>query len=372
MNIFRLVSTIIILLVFKILAFPQNVGIGTPSPIDKLHVNGNIRLGVVNPIGFGNGGNQYGDRLFFSGGPAYNVYGSENSDPLWIARYNATNDISELRFCIGDNYGPPYSEIDVFSVGSLLQGLGNNTYYGHLELTSGSQNSIEEPMLSLGSRTAFHDKQYSGGLVITKSPDNSGQYINLIRAGNLAWSLGTIYNTNTFAIGTGQINNSNFSNPQLSIKPTGESGFGVSNPIYRIEAPNINGNLGKGRANAWDTYSDGRFKTNLSLLSGSLERVMSLQPVFYQWIENDRDSDGKIFSSSNVLPGQEAGFIAQDLYKVFPHAVHKPTDESRDYWSIDYSKLTVLLSAAIQEQEKKIQQLEMRIKELENMMTIKN
>lgn len=45
----------------------------------------------------------YGQRLYFSGGPSWVPWDSENSDPLWIARYNVANDETELHINIGDN-----------------------------------------------------------------------------------------------------------------------------------------------------------------------------------------------------------------------------------------------------------------------------
>ena len=44
------------------------------------------------------------------------------------------------------------------------------------------------------------------------------------------------------------------------------------------------------------------------------------------------------------------------------HAVSKPEDESKDLWAIDYSKLTVALTKAMQEQQL---QLEEQKKEIE-------
>ena len=42
------------------------------------------------------------------------------------------------------------------------------------------------------------------------------------------------------------------------------------------------------------------------------------------------------------------GFIAQELYEIFPNAVTKPAN-AEDMWSVDYGKVTPLLVKAIQE-----------------------
>ena len=71
------------------------------------------------------------------------------------------------------------------------------------------------------------------------------------------------------------------------------------------------------------------------------------------------------------------GFIAQDLYKVFPQAVIPGGDDPRtNPWMIDYSKITPLLVKAIQEQQKSIddqnkkidkqqQQIDLLVKEVQ-------
>lgn len=80
-----------------------NVGIDEVNPADRLHVsNGNIRVGELNPSNTGTFPG-FGRRLSFSGGPAGPTYNSDNSDPLWISRYNPASDASELRINLSDN-----------------------------------------------------------------------------------------------------------------------------------------------------------------------------------------------------------------------------------------------------------------------------
>jgi len=61
---------------------------------------------------------------------------------------------------------------------------------------------------------------------------------------------------------------------------------------------------------------------------------------------------------------QEIGFIAQDLYNIIPEVVYKPSDESKDFWAIDYSKLTPILVKGIQEQQTEIENLNNTINQL--------
>jgi len=77
-----------------------NVGIGTADPGDRLTVGGNVRVGLVTNDDGGTAG--YGNYLYFSGGDDWTSYNSDNSDVLWLARYNIASDQTELRMNIGD------------------------------------------------------------------------------------------------------------------------------------------------------------------------------------------------------------------------------------------------------------------------------
>ncbi|MDD5005956.1 MAG: hypothetical protein PHS93_05585 [Candidatus Omnitrophica bacterium] len=78
------------------------------------------------------------------------------------------------------------------------------------------------------------DNAYNGNLVITK-PQASGQYINIIRQGAYPWSIGTVYNSSTFAIGAGTGTDSSFTSPYFVIKPGGYVGIGTTNPTARLD-----------------------------------------------------------------------------------------------------------------------------------------
>lgn len=71
--------------------------------------------------------------------------------------------------------------------------------------------------------------QYGGCVSISKNAASS-QYINLSRYGGNKWSLGTVYNSNTFAIGLSTYPESSFTSPFFTIKPTGEVGIGTTSP----------------------------------------------------------------------------------------------------------------------------------------------
>ncbi len=104
------------------------VGVGTTSPDQRLTVGGHVRVGIEdNPVPAGGTAQAagWGNALIFSGGPDVwaESWGRDNSDPLWMARYNPGPDQSELRMVIGDDG----QAADRFVIGSM-QGQGSGTF----------------------------------------------------------------------------------------------------------------------------------------------------------------------------------------------------------------------------------------------------
>jgi hypothetical protein len=109
-------------------------------------------------------------------------------------------------------------------------------------------------------------------------------------------------------------------------------------------------------ATAYNTSSDYRLKNTVVPMTGALARIAALKPVTYKW--NVDDSNGE-------------GFIAHELAEVVPQAVtgekdavETYTDEEGNeqtrpvYQGIDTSFLVATLTAAIQEQQAIITQLQ--------------
>ena len=109
-------------------------------------------------------------------------------------------------------------------------------------------------------------------------------------------------------------------------------------------------------ATAYNTSSDYRLKHDIAPMTGALNKVTALKPVTYKW--NADNSDGQ-------------GFIAHELAEVCPDAVHGVKDAVETYidaegneqtrpvyQGIDTSFLVATLTAAIQEQQAIITQLQ--------------
>jgi hypothetical protein len=102
---------------------------------------------------------------------------------------------------------------------------------------------------------------------------------------------------------------------------------------------------------AFNTSSDERLKENIVDTESKWDVVKSLQVRDYKWKKSDK---------------VETGFIAQELNEKWSDPVLVGgDDETRSPWSVDYGRLTPLLTKALQEAMKKIEELETKVAALE-------
>jgi hypothetical protein len=120
------------------------------------------------------------------------------------------------------------------------------------------------------------------------------------------------------------------------------SGTGVNT---NIEFKNSNGTVGyiqsNGTTTAYVVTSDYRLKEDFKILNG-LEKVLAIKTYDYKWKNSDDRMDG---------------VIAHELAEVLPYAVYGEKN-GKDMQGVDYSKLVPILIKSIQELEARIKQLE--------------
>ena len=122
----------------------------------------------------------------------------------------------------------------------------------------------------------------------------------------------------------------------------------------------FNGNLGY--TGNLVKVSDQRLKENIKPLNNVLDKIMLLKPSSYNY-------KGE-YKKMNLPQGEQMGFIAQEMEKVFPQLVKpiadKQTDNTKvsEYKGVDYVGLIPLLTKAIQDQQEEINQLKQEVKAL--------
>ncbi|MBO4371510.1 MAG: tail fiber domain-containing protein [Bacteroidales bacterium] len=102
------------------------------------------------------------------------------------------------------------------------------------------------------------------------------------------------------------------------------------------------------------TPSDRRLKTNITPLEKSLDKVMKLNGVTFNW-------DKSVKRNANASTALQYGFIAQEIEKVIPELV---TEGSDGYKTVNYMGVIPVLTQAIQEQQQEIEQLKDENKKL--------
>jgi hypothetical protein len=95
------------------------------------------------------------------------------------------------------------------------------------------------------------------------------------------------------------------------------------------------------KAGAFNTGSDRRLKNNIVNTHFGISDLMKIQVRDYVYKAD----------AANTLT---TGFIAQELFEIFPNAVTKPANDDK-MWSVDYGKVTPLLVKAIQDQQATIE-----------------
>lgn len=327
-----------------------NMGIGVTGPGEKLEVNGNLKLSGSGIIYSANGSTTLtihsGDgagtagALTIRGGNAGTSGGGAGGDLNLQAGGNMPNG------------GVGYGGLGASGSVNITAGSGYNTAGGNITIRAGatscwalSSGSHSDVTISGGQNLALTDASsivFEGGYTIgTVCPPSGATGGNLV----LRSGIGT---------GTGTTGNIQLLN--------GNVGIGTSSPSSKLEVcgdTRIIGTLNVSSTVSSSTGitcpSDKRYKSDIAALNNSLSLLLQVQPVAYNW--KQKDFPGMHFSND-----RQAGFIAQDMERWIPSIVF--TDE-RGYKSIDYSRLTPYLVAALQEQQEQIDRLNIRLKELE-------
>jgi len=99
----------------------------------------------------------------------------------------------------------------------------------------------------------------------------------------------------------------------------------------------------------YNTTSDYRLKQDIEPLKDSLERVMLLQPKTYRF-KHDVEEGYENFVFE--------GFIAHEVQDIIPNIVSGDKDDPNIMQQMDYSKLTPLLTASIQELNNKVNKMQ--------------
>ncbi len=277
-----------------------NVGIGTSNPSELLHVQ---QASVDNPIA------AFYDPSLSSG----------NFTSVLLGKDGTAGNAGVIKYVHSNSDGHQALELSVNTGGTLTLkkngdvGIGTTNPVAALNVVTPN----EAPVADLRNT-------YANGY---------GVYIQ-------TQSTGTEYSLHVKSNGG--------SKSLLFVRNDGNVGIGTTSPTYALHV------VGNTFTTGSYSSSDQRFKKNVHALGDSLEKLIQLRGVSFEWRAEE-------FPENRFKSGNDIGVIAQEMEKVFPEIVS--TDED-GYKAVNYSKLVVPLIEATKSQQTMIEQQQQTIEQL--------
>ncbi len=225
----------------------------------------------------------------------------------------------------GDNEG-----LFIDAAGEVGIGINSPAHDLDIQTASGNATIALRPVAGSNARLFFYDDDASTSI----------------------WNVGSSSASNNFSFYNGTSSVVQFEQAAASnsiyVNATGV-GIGTNVPGYMLQV-GASGDGTEARANAWNTFSDRRWKTNFEVIPNALSKLDQINGYYYNW-KNKPDTSLQV------------GVIAQEIEATLPQIVSTDAD---GYKSVDYSKLSALLIQAVKEQQILISNQEAQIKNLKS------
>ncbi|MEX0869939.1 MAG: tail fiber domain-containing protein [Candidatus Spechtbacterales bacterium] len=350
------------------------VGIGTVSPSYKLQVAGSTRIDSYLGVGVNPSSNY---RIYATGRP----YGIRAHGSTMGGRFEDSGGTSRTYVAYG-SYG-------------IYQNRGSRNYFGG-NVGIGTASPGAKLDVQHGGSDVFEFHSTGAGtrrLGTFRGPANDGEYEYIefksgsSRAGIILWDgswSGCSANkfcihgdTHQLALGSNASGDSNIPGDEIAFLVSGNTRFHMAyggggsrlhgsewNDWYELDGTNewhqfYSGGDEKLRiannglyADAYFYTSDRSLKKNIKSLENSLDKILQLEGVSYNWKET-----GKL----------DVGLIAQDVQKVFPELVSVSIQEEtgEELLNLDYGHLAGPIIEAIKELHQENQELREKYEDLE-------
>lgn len=344
----------------------DRIGLGTTSPLVKLDVNGHINIPTDSSYRIGN------ERVLATKGTSNLFLGkaSGSSNTMGFsnvfAGYNAgnANSVGSQNTFIG-------AETGVMNLDGVMNSfIGRRAGFSNI-------NGIENTFIGAYAGQSNTDGQHNSFLGVTTGNSNTEGSENSFLGAHAGY-FNDIGSFNTFVgnfSGTentgGNYNTTvGFEANLVSGYLSNASAFGygatvmASNSVVigNTSVTSIGGQVG------WSTFSDARLKTDIRPNTLGLDFILRLNTVDYEY-----KADGQRNIRYSGLIAQDVEAILNELNTPFSGVVAPKNDH--DFYSIRYGDFVIPLIKAVQEQDKKIdalqlenENLRLRIERLEKMM----
>ena len=343
----------------------ENIGIKTNNPRITLDVSANDA--IIIPVGT------------TSQRPNYNASAPNSNGIVGAIRYNIETDQFE-------GFGTPYNGDGYWGSLGGVKDIDGDTYitaqYSSIDddvlrfVNDGSTNMIIDASGRVGIGTniteyqldasaslhVFGDSRIEGSLFLgTKYPDEGDPYNAVSDFAKIRMDISG--GTNLVIESGNDVSDNIIFKTQdtelMRISGNGNIGIGTTDPNAKLDISGIiqcddlsansisctgiiecddlsaNSITCTGRINAasFNATSDIRFKSNISPIEDSLEKILQIKGVTY---------------TMNKDKNKQVGFIAQDIEKIIPEVVYTDNSEEQ-YKSISYGNITALIVEAIKE-----------------------
>ncbi|HEY6976825.1 MAG TPA: tail fiber domain-containing protein [Chitinophagaceae bacterium] len=296
--------------------------------------------------------------------------GSANPDRMVIAHSPILPDWGLQYSDVSDQFNFLGSSFPVLSVGlnSHLVGIGTTSPAAKLQITGGTDESpAEGGYLVTGDITGANVAIDENEIMARDNGGPSALFLNH-NGGNLiidGTNAGTFVGINTSlpAVETHIVHGfgSNIHGLRINHVSPGFNRqwnlYTTSGGFLELSTDGVTVGSFNPTTGAYTSFSDARVKKDIEDASDVLDKVMQLRVKKYHFLKN-ASGDRKYY-----------GLIAQEAEKIFPEVVtHNKLDGGGDYYTMDYTAYGVLAIKALQEQQKKINDLEDRIAKLETIL----
>ena len=312
-----------------------SLGIGTATPAEPLHVAKAAFIGMGGQLMLEN-----------SGAPARN---NQNSIDFVPIGWSFSSNIPGARILANDDGN--YSSSVIFSTKN--PGASGNSLTERMRISSGGN-------IGINNNNPNHYLDVAGTTIpvnsVTTGLTNSDHAFQGVGTGGIGW-VGNNY-SGIWANGTAQGAFGVYSTPGLD-------GIGV---LGSQNGPGGYGVLCQGNGGytgTWTLVSDAKFKKDFGSIDNALDKIKLLNPTTYLLKKDE-------YKMMQFPSERQYGFIAQELEKVFPTLVEagkipsSSPEASMEYKSVNYIGMIPVLTKAIQEQQKEIEDLKKIVQALIN------
>ena len=369
-----------------------NVGIGTNSPSQKLHVVGEIKATSADITdSAGNTSIGYGALNNLTSGDSNVAVGYEALEDVTDAIHNVglgyragmnitTGDynVAVGNYALSTNTTGGWNTCIGYGAGNTMSGNDHNTCIGRnagYNITSGGSNTIIGSQAG-DAQTSAHNNTFVGTRAGTSATTGNG-YNTAIGVDALEDCTTGSFNV---SLGTNTIKNVTTGHNNIGV---GYRAGNAGQPGGQITSQSNIACIGDTAITSLNCQvslsvaSDERDKTDFTALDLGLDFVKSLQPYTFRWdkrssyVDWDKNPDTDLLTVTHDGTHKEAqldiGFKAQDVEKLEKSAGYNRTSKTNltyalspdgKTYSMKYEKLVPVLVKAIQELEAKVAELE--------------